>query len=349
MADIYDLIDPQVLTGFARQELADEDYPENQLILGRWFPSTLVNDIDFEYSTGTSRTFTNAMPFRSWTTEAPLGSRPGRAKRRGEMPPLSLKFMLTELDRIRQRAANSQGGEAAMAIEGDVLQDISSGIRALQNRMEICRADAVVYGSTSIAENGVQLDVDFLRDAAREDTVSTAWSDAANATPIDDEDAVVEVMLAGEGLGASDLVAVMNRTTVRLLKNTAQYRNAAPSLRVHDRLPVSAVNEVRNDFELPPIVEYNASTNNYDGTVRKLIPDGYVVYLPANARVGSTQYGVPAVADEPEVNLERDDRPGPAAYLMRTLDPLTVWTVIDAIGIPVLQDPNSTYSLDVAP
>lgn len=343
--DIYDLIDPTELTGVARLELADEDREDNQFILGNWFPNNLVDAIDFEYSTGSNRRFTDAMPFRGFTTESPIGKRPGRAKKSGSMPPLSIKFPLTELDRIRQREASRQGGAAAAAVEGDVFDDITAGVRAAENRMEIARADAIVTGTASISENGVQLDVDFGRDAARALSVGTSWSDAANATPRNDEETVLETMSDEEGL--SDFVAVMNRTTWKNWKACDQIRNAFPSFRVADALSVRQANEVRQDNDLPPVIIYNAMTNGVDGTSRKLIPDNKVIYLPRANALGDTQWGVPAIADEPEVALEQDNRPGPVAYMMRQLDPLVVWTVVDALGFPVMKDPNATFALTV--
>ena len=347
--DLYDLLDPVELTAAARLALAPEDRPINEFQLGQWFPENLIDDIDFRYDKGTTRTFTDAMPFRSWTTEAPIGNRPGRARVSGEMPPLSLKFILTEYDRIRQRVGRSEGGILAEAIEGDVFGDIDNGVRALENRMEIAMADAIVTGNLSIAENGLAIDVDFQRSVANASTVGTAWATAATCTPIDDEVAVMDLMIDNEGLGPADLLAMMNSTTARLLTLADQVRNAAGTVRVQERLNGAQVAQLRVDHELPPIRINDSRTNGVDGTNRKLIPDGMVIYLPANNAIGETQYGVPAMADEPEIALERDDRPGPIAYLGRTLDPLTVYTVIDAIGIPILKDPNATYALDVAP
>lgn len=347
--DFYDLIDPVELTGVARQVVADEDQEMNTFQLRRWFPAVNVDSIEFEWDAGTTRSYTDSMPFRTWTTEAPLGNRPGRIRKSGEMPPLSLKFMLTELDRIRQRQALRGGGLAADAVQGDVFGDIERGIKAMLNRMEIAAADAVVNGSTVLAENGLALTVDFGRDAAREDTVANAWSSAGTATPLSDEAAVVEVMEDNEGLSADDLVAVMNRDTWKDWKAADQVRNSLNTVRVLDDIPISGVNEIRRGQELPDVALYNAKTNGVDGTNRKIIPDGMVVYLPKNAPVGQTQFGVPAVADEPEVALEADQRPGPVAYMMRQLDPLIVYTVVDAIGFPVFGDVDRTYALDVAP
>lgn len=346
--NIYDLIDPAVLTGIARLELADEDRAVNQLRLGQWFPNALVDDIDFEYTSGTSHAYTQPMNFRAFDTESPIGSRVGIMRKSGSLPALSEKYLITEFDRIKTRAGRGAGA-AADAVMPSVIANIAQGVRAMELRMEIVRASALLTGDATLAENGLTIDVDFGRDAGRMSTVVTAWSDTANGTPMDDEEAVVEVMLDEEGLGASDLVAVMNRTTSRLLKASDQYTSANQSFRQHTTIPTSAVNEVRADHDLPPIIEYNAQLRGVNGTVAKVIPDNKVIYLPVSAPVGNTLYGVGAMADEPEMNLELDQRPGPLAYLMRSLDALKVWTVVDGIGMPLLKDPNVTYCLTTTP
>lgn len=346
--DIYDLIDPAVLTEVARLNLADEDRPANALVLERWFPNVSTPKLEWETTGRTTRTFTNAMPFRAFTTGAPFGTRPGRVRKSGQLPPLSLQFLLTELDRIRQREAVATGGSAAEAVQGDVFNDIAAGIRALRARMEIVRADLAMTGAASIAENGLSLSVDFGRDPARASTVATAWSNTSTAVPITNETAVMNTMSDEEGLGPDDLVAVMNRATWNEWKATDQVRGAFNSVRVLSVVPDSELSAMRRDLDLPEAIIYNAQVRTSAGTLRRLISDDKVVYMPRSSVVGQTQFGVPAIADEPEMSLELDDRPGPVAYMTRVIGPpLNVFTVVDAIGFPVFADPDATYCLTV--
>ena len=347
MSDIYDLIDPVELTEVARLALADEDRPENAFRLGQWFPGTLTSQIEFKASRGTTRTYTTAAPFRAFTTPPRLGTRPGRTEVRGELAPISLEFLLTETDRIRQREARAQGGQAAEAANGDIYADVVNGIKAIENRMELIRSDFLVTGQTVISEGGLELTVNAGRSASRSSTVGTAWSNTATATPMTDEEGVLDVMSDNEGLGPDDLIAIMSRATWREYKATDQVREAWPTVRVMDTIPVSAVNELRQDNDFPEVVVYNAQLATTDGTVRRVIPDGKVVYVPRNVPIGETQYGIPAIADESEFPLEADNRPGPVAYLTRQLKPLVVSTVVDALGVPVFLDPDATYALTV--
>jgi hypothetical protein len=346
--DIYDLIDPAILTEVARLALADEDRPSNALVLERWFPNTATPNLEWETTGRTTRTFTQAMPFRAFTTGAPFGSRPGRVRKSGQLPPMSLQFLLTELDRIRQREAIATGGSAAEAVQGDVFNDISAGIRALRARMEIVRADLLMTGAASIAENGLSLTVDFGRDPTRASTVTTVWSDVANCVPLTDETAVMNLMSDEEGLGPDDMVAMFSRQTWLEWKASAQVRNAFNSVRVLSVVPDSELTQMRRDLDLPEAIIYNAQVRNTAGNARRVITDGKVVYVPRNSVVGQTQFGVPAIADEPEMMLELDDRPGPVAYMKREVGPpMNIFTVIDAIGFPVFADPDATYCLTV--
>jgi len=346
--DIFDLIDPVELTEVARLALADEDRPANALMLNRWFPDVSTPSIEWETTGQTTRTYTDAMPFRAFTTVAPIGTRPGRVRKSGELPPLSKGLLLTENELIKMRQATDQGGAAADAVRGDIYDDIATLIRAAQVRMEIVRADLLMAGTASISENGLSLTVDFGRAAGRASTVSTPWSTAASATPITDEVTLLQTLEDEEGLGPSDLVAVMNRTTYNYWKATDQVRNSANTVRVLATLGVGDLNQIRANLELPEIIIYNASVNTSAGSSRKVISNNKVLYLPRAAAVGQTQWGIPAIADQPEINLERDDRPGPVAYLTRQVNPLIIETVVDAIGFPVFRDTDATYCLSTA-
>lgn len=345
--EIYDaILDPVELVGIARENLADEDLPENQFILERWFGNNLVDDVEFAFNGRTARDFTHAMRFRAWTTEAPIGRRFGRTRRFGELAPMTEKYPMTEYDRVRQRRRARD--EALEAARTETYDDIATGVRAARARMELLRADALVYGSATLAEGGLQLDADFLRDGNREGTVANPWSNATTGTPLDDEEAVLDTLSDEEGLGPDDLVAIMNKTTYRYLRASDQYRNALDRLTAPSRLNGDQIREVRSDADFPEIIVYNASAKTHGGTLRKLIPDNYVVHVPRNARIGETAWGVSSYATEDGLNLEANLQPGPVAFHARQLDPLVIWTVVDAIGFAVLQDPDATHSLDVS-
>lgn len=346
MVDIYnELIPANELTGVARLMLADEDFPQNQFILNRFFPAVTVDDISFKWSLGTTRTFTSAAPFRAFDVPAHLGTRPGRATRQGEMPPISMEYPLTELDALRLRGLRrtSAGREI---VEGDVFNDIQKGINAIRARMEIVMSDSLVNGTASLTEKGLSLTVDWKRSAGRASTAAITWATSATAVPMTNEEAVLTTLQDEENLAPSDLYAVMNRNTWRNYKNTTQVKNAFPSFRVLDTLSVAAANQVRQDNDFPEVIVYHAKVTDYSGANRLVIPDNKVLWIPKRP-VGQTQYGIPVTASDPAIELEENDMPGPVAYLTRQVNPYELSTVIDALGFPVFMDPNATYCLTV--
>ena len=338
--DLYDLIDPVELTAIARLEVADEDRPANQFQLGQWFPNVEVEDIYYQIERGTTRTFTDAMPFRAWTTENPLGRRPGRSRVTGEIPAAGIKYMLTEYDRIRQRAGQDQAAFAAL-LESDIYADIERGIRSFLISMEVLRAQLVVTGGLELPDLG--LSVPSARSASNSVTVTTDWADKANGKPITDELALMETISDEQGFNPDDIIAVANRTTINTLLNSEEVRAALGAVNTPARISNGQLGDIRSTFSLPDLVEYNAKATGLDGVNGKLIPDNKVVYMPRAAAIGETVLGVPAMADE--IQLAADERPGPVAWLGQTKDPLITYTVIDAIGLPALKDPDATFVL----
>jgi hypothetical protein len=345
MADLYQALYPAAqLSAVARLMLADEDRASNQFQLAQWFPNTLVPAIRFKWTTGTSRTYTNATPFRAFQVPARILTRPGRSRRSGEMPPLSNELELLEFDEIVQNSNSDP--DLAEAIQGDVFNNIDLQLRSIENRLEIVRADALVNGTCVLAENGLSLTVDWLRDPTRASTVAIPWATSATAVPLTNEQTVIDFMTDNEGMGPNDMVAMMNRVTYGRWRNTAQVQASFPSFRlITQPLTPAQANQVRMDNDLPAIVINDSRTNNADGTNRKLIPDGKVVYLPRGRVVGQTQWGITAVSTQAEVNLLQDNRPGPVVYQTRQLNPFVLSTVCDAIGFPVFVDTDSTYVL----
>lgn len=350
MSHVLDIIPAAELTAVARLALADEDRPQNQLQLGALFPNDLVDSIEFEYDAGGTRTHTAPMRYRAWDTQGDIGTRPGTVRKTGELAPMTRGFLLTEYEKIRTRLA-SQGSNRTLADEiyGTVTGNIVAGIRAMELRQELARIEALVSGTTTFAEPGFQdLEVDWGRDPSRESNAGTAWSDPT-APVIDDEYAIVQTMSDDEGLGPDDMVAIMNQKTYRYQQVADQYRNAFDTVRTRARLTPQQVDEVRNESGLPDAVVYNANILGLDGVLRRVVPDNKIIYVPKNAPIGTTQYGVPAIVDDPRYEMELDSRPGPVAWVESSGSPNQTWTFVEGIAIPVLRDPNATFCFTTTP
>lgn len=349
MADIFDVIDPAELTAYARLNIAAEDRPENEFIFERWLPNETVARRKAKWKTGTTKSYTDAAPFRPFTTPPRIGERPGQEEKESKMLPSSMQYPLTEEDVANIQAALDEGGELADDIQETIFNDVDAGMKAIENRLEIARSDALVNGQIDVDENGiVGQSADFARPAANEDTVGVDWGTPATAVPLTNEAAVMDV-LKTKGYGPNDLVAVQTTATWRKWLATDQVRDAVPSARVYDTLSDDDGDEVRRSRRLPPVLLYDAEVNDVDGTLRSVMPDDKVLYLPANEQVGESQWGIPAIASDPDINLTRETRPGPVAYLYRLLPEYVVWTVVDAIMFPTFRAPELTFVLDTSP
>lgn len=345
MTDIFTDIPPAMLTAYARDLLIAEDLPENQLILEQFFPNVLVDRIRFEWTTGSTADYTDAAPFRAFTTPGKTGVRPGRTRKRGKMAPLTMWYALTEEDVLNIREAIDAGGEIADQVT-TILDDIDAGVRAIRNRMEIVRADALINGSAAVSENGLNFTVNYGRSGSNSGSAAVSWGTPATATPFADERVVME-RLKLKGLGPADVYAIMSEATWQNYLAIDAVRDSVQSIRVYETITDADARSVRARHSLPDVIVYDAVVNTVAGANRQLIPDGTVVYVPKRP-VGSTQWGTPVVASDPRVALERSELPGPVAFVERNLHPYSLNSVIDAIGFPVLQSPDSTYALDVS-
>lgn len=347
MANIAVEFDPARLTEIARQALAREDRPINQPRVNLWFPAFTVDSSEFEWRTGTTLDYTEAAPFRTLDVPAMLGTRPGATIARGEMPPISIEYIQREFDIMQARELASGGTEFSPEDVGlTATADIARGIRAIRNRMWTIQADLLMNGSASISDRGLDLTLDSNRNVNRSTTVGIPWSNSATAVPFSDEETMLDTLLDDTGLGPSDLIVLATRESWREYKRCQQVRDAWPTVRSLATLPSEAVNELRRDHDLPDVMLIDAQTKSLGGTTRKVISDGKWVYVPKSAPVGQTIYGTPAVVDL-AIDLAADNRPGPVAYVTSSVNPAKVEVVVDAVGVPLLKDPDATACLTI--
>jgi len=346
----FDYIAPAELTGYVREALAD--YEINRFRLNRYLPNRPVDDIEAKFLAG-GEGLTNAATFRVYDAESPIGKRPGFQRTTIELPPISRKLRLGEYERLRQRA-----NPGALVTDG-LFSDAVRLTREIAARMELARGDALVNGTITLNENGVIATVDFGRAGGNTVTAATLWSDHTNSDPINDLITWAQAYedLMGEPPGS----ILMNRTTlfnalrsenVRLFSSTLVGR---PTL-----VTAEALNMVLASYSLPGIDVYHASVL-VNGSAQRIIPDGKVVLLPSpvqdpsdfeGTQLGATMWGTTAEAMEPEFNLvgsdlPGDDLPGVTAGVYSTDDPVALWTKAAGIGIPVLANPNLSFTATV--
>ncbi|MGQ0774555.1 MAG: major capsid protein [Pseudonocardiales bacterium] len=334
-----DYIEPVALTGYVRA--AFRDLPINRFALAGFLPNRLIDDLDYRISRGGGG-LAEAASFRAWDTESPLIKRPGFTRIQGELPPISLKSRLGEYDRLRtRRAPDTQVREA-------ILTDTDRLVRGIAARMELARGEALADAKVTLAENGLQLSVDFARKATHSVVAATLWSNPA-ATPITDLLAWQEVYVATNGEPPGTLL-VSNRLFAFLMKN-AEIRNLVfPGANQPSLVTRTSVNEALAAFGLPSLTTYDVQVVNTSGNTQRVIPDNVLLMLPAatgadnpaGTQLGGTLWGTTAESLEPEFGLTGNE-PGLVAGSYSDKDPVALWTKAAAIGLPVVVNPDLSF------
>lgn len=345
MAISSDFVTPAELTGFVR------NVPTPAAIgLSKYLPDRQVNDIE-ALITSVTRTNRTAQ-FRAYDTETPIGSRDSWSRKAIGLPPLGQKTVITEEERIRLEALRTGGSVVQQYIDA-IYDDAKLNTDAVLWRMELARGDVLVDGKFTLAgENGLTLEADFGVPNTHIVNAATVWTDTANADPIADLRAWVEVW-ADDNQGAEPGIALMSRKRVSNLMNNAKIRAlfatliGSPSLVTRD-----SVNRVLADQGLPRIETYDSQVS-VGGVTTRIIPQDKVIILPENASdLGYTAWGITAEAMElaggSNPTLTFEQTPGLVGVVLKDGDPVRTWTKVGAVGMPVITDPNAILIADVA-
>ncbi|MFI2213038.1 major capsid protein [Streptomyces sp. NPDC020141] len=330
---------PAELTGYAREALRDRE--ENTFSLNRWLPNDTINDLVYRFSRGGGG-LVEAAVFRAFDAESDIGSRSGAARVTGELPPISRKYPLGEYDQIKMRNVDTQNDEIRDAMEGDAVKGVS-GIAA---RVELARGDAIFNGSVTIAENNVSAGVDFGRKAGHSVSAAIPFSSTETSLAYDYFMAWLDVY--NDTNGDLPEATLMSRKIYNFLRRNKQirelaYRGASTSPTVLTR---DDLNNILGDFDIPPVVIYDAKVS-VGGTATRVTPEDKLAFLPAQGdAIGKTLWGVPVEANDPRYGLQ-GDAAGVAVGAYKSEDPQTVWTRSTAIVLPVLAAPDLTFVADV--
>jgi hypothetical protein len=344
-------VDPDELTSYARTDLANQ--PVNRNALRAWLPSQFVNDLDYEYEFGQGGLDEIAM-YRAYDATTRVGAMPTLEKRRGELPPISEQVRIGEYDRLRNQVNSDE------SIRNVILNTTARLARKVEKRLEVARGYALANAAFEVNENRVKRTVSFGRDSSRTATAPTLWSNLATSDWINDLAGWVELMSDENGEMPG---AVLTSSRVRrLMLTNAAARAQAPLLQptssgTTTRVPESALNGLLAENNIPPIYTYDASYKNASGVKTKIIPDNLVLLLPApvdpnspeDTDLGATFWGRTAEALNPDYNLQDiGEEPGLIALTFKDDRPEAVWSYVNAVGMPVVANPNLSFRATVA-
>lgn len=339
-----DYIEPVELTGYVRE--AQLNLPDNQFQLARWLPNRAIDDLEYRFTRG-GEGLIEAATFRAYDAESPIGHRPGLTRVSGELPPISRKIRLGEYDRLRLRQADDN-------IREGILTDAERMTRAVSARMELARGDALVNGSITISENGVVATVTFGRTSGHTVSAATPWSTIATATPLADMLSWQQTYITTNGVAPGAMV--MSTTVLTYMLRNAEIRALVGStLGSPSRVSQAALRGILDDHGLPPwyIVDEQINVN---GSATRPIPVDKFLFLPApvdpdafdGTELGAALWGTTAESLDPRYGLAEGERPGIVAGAYSTEDPIAIWTKAAGIGLPVLANPDLSFTADVA-
>jgi hypothetical protein len=337
--EIYDeYITPAELTGYSRAAL--QDRPENQFILDRWFPYNGVNDLSYRFTRGGGDLLLEAADFRAFDAEPSFGRRAGLARVEGSLPPIARQYELDEFQNLTARRANSEDFRQLFERDGARIA------REIDIRLEFARAEALLSGTVTLNERGVQAQVDFGRSASHSVVPATVWTDHTDSTPLSDLQAWRDVLVAdGQGAGA---IVTSTAVVNHLLRNKEVQGLVYPLAATPPQVTRAQLNQTLQDFGLPTITVWDAQARR-NGTLQRIIPQDKVLMLPASGNaLGATVYGTTLEAQLPEYGIGSGDLPGlvVAAFIQRET-PVRVLTIGSAIALPVLASPDDTLVADV--
>lgn len=340
MRIVTDVVDLAQLTAVVRAL----EFPE--FSLARFLPTVTREDIRYRI-VRTQRQTRRVAPYRAFDAESPIGARPGVESRTGALPPISEKLPLTEGEQLELDALY-RNMDAALVRQ--LFDDAATEARRVAGRFELARGEVLSTGTITISENGLDLDtIEFGVPDEHFLTVDESHLTDFTADVLGDLSDAVELYVDTNGFRPG---AILTRSAVRRAwgRNEPFRQLAGSILGTPSRVSTSQVNAVFEEYDLPPITTYDRKAVGTDGVEVPIIPDGLVIFLPPEGeRLGNTQLGVTAEARRlaQARAISHEDLAGMTAVTMVSDDPVTMWTKVAALGLPVLDNPDALMVMDV--
>lgn len=342
---IYDLAEPQELVGFVRAILDEEE--NRRFRLGTILPNFELEGLEFKVTQGDTGDMDAAF-VRAWDVESPLGKRAANLSTlMGELAPISKKMRVGEEERLRRRALE-RGSNAELVAR--IYDDAGNLARAVAARIEMLRGEALWDGTLTINENGVMQTVDFGRSVSHEVVAGVLWTVFATSTPIQDYLSWVQTYVNTNGIAPA--FALTSKQTVANMLLSTEVKNLVISTTgsVPAIIGRGTLDGLLTAFDLPPIRTYDVTTKVNGADVRVIPANRFILCPPADEPLGRTFWTATAEALElaEARQLGIDDIGGLCAVVWKNADPVSTWTNVSAISLPVLVNPNLTFVARVA-
>lgn len=301
-------------------------------VFDRFLPNDVAYSTSFTYDVIKKSNHIAAMI--GYGAEPPVIDRDQVASKMAEGAKMGLKYIATEEELLALNQARSNGEKAAM-IEKLTVKSIDL-LDALERRIQLSKAEALVNGTFNYNKNGAIIDVEFGVEEADDEA---DWADEGH-------DVIGDLLKWTQDYedknGQSPSVILMSREAqALLLKNTVIVAEAGRPDGV-GRVSVEQLNSVLGGYGLPAIeVVTNRKItvrNEYTGEDETIefFPVQRVVMLSEG--IGNFVFTPIVEADfQPRVDLRAYDKFEPIESVIR----------VAAAGFPVIENPGLIFHADV--
>lgn len=306
--------------------------------LALFLPNTPVAAVS--YRLGRRQRLDQTVPVRAIDAPATPIRRPGVLDVRGDLPAITPIVNLSEQDLTNEMILARQ--LAGLAVDFGPAVEVAAAQAALtvDNTLEAMRGQLLSTGIVSLlADDGTVHTVDFGIPAGQRFVPAVKWTDAGGlptGDPFANLTAWHNAFIDASGAPAGAMLS-----TSRVGLHLANRLQAA-----YPQQPVgqTALGAYIGDRGLPPLIAYDRTLMAYDGTKIRVLPEGTIVFLPAqDAPVGRTELGITqeSVQQVERRILTADQAPGITIVTLGQDNPIQRAVKAAAMGMPVLQDIDS--------
>ena len=321
--------------------------PENFLLTREIVPTTFINNVKYRLKNRERRV--NAAKFRAYDAETPRGRREvSHSVTEGLLPPLGDVYVVGELETI---LLSLERGSDDQELIDALYDDVERHVLAIKSRLELAAGDLLEDGIFEIQdENGLFIEADFGVDALNLPTAAIMW-DAPTALALTDEMAWIQRLIdtgsgrPGDALSSSVVIAALARNQEYKEGFFGRAQASYPTL------TPGQVQQVRDQYRLPVIREYDTSVR-VDGVNQRVLAEEKFILLPADkTSFAETQYGITAeslaLSRNGNPRIEREDLPGIVVTKFEDDNPISVGTKGNAVAMPVMYAPEDIISATV--
>lgn len=269
--------------------------------------------------------------------EPPVRDRDAVARRMGELAKFALKDIITEEELLKLNQPRS-GAEEASLVDKLVVKGADM-VKAMQDRIDISKAQTISTGKMQYDDNGVKVSVDYTQDMPDSHKISltsSTWADA-------DHDVIGDILEWDQQYQdtngkQADSIMMTRQTQALLLKNSVIVTEAAGvASSGRGRVSVDELNSILGGYGLPSITVVSKTNAKVKDETIEIYPKDRVVFVSDG--VGKFLFG-PTIENEyqPGIVLEAYDKgPDPYQSILR----------VAAAGFPVIENPSLLLHADV--